>query len=188
MESPDSRLAMLLEQAATGDNDAAQRLHDEYSHHLLRVVRRHLPSGLRRQFDSGDFLQSVWGSFFTGPVECLRFNTPKDLVCFLVRMARNKINDACRQSLLALKRDPRREEKKNWAAAEMTCGREPTPSGQVQVDECWERFHRGLTPQEKKMVELLQDGCSQREVARRCSVHPKTVQRLIRRLTEGLNQ
>ena len=63
------------------------------------VVRRQLPRLLRSRFDSLDFLQSVWGSFFrrmrTSPTE---FEDSRHLVAFLARAAKNKVIDEYRRA------------------------------------------------------------------------------------------
>src|SRR5262249_7566398 len=56
-----------------GDEEAARELLQRYEAKVRLVVRRQLPKLLRSRFDSLDFLQSVWGSFFhrvrTGPTD-----------------------------------------------------------------------------------------------------------------------
>ena len=74
------------------------------------MVRRQLPRLLRSRFDSLDFLQSVWGSFFrrmrTAPTE---FEDSRHLVAFLARAAKNKVIDEYRRSA-SRKHDMHREE------------------------------------------------------------------------------
>ena len=65
---------------------------------------------LRSRFDSLDFLQSVWGSFFrrmrTSPTE---FEDSRHLVAFLARAAKNKVIDEYRRAA-SRKHDMHREE------------------------------------------------------------------------------
>ena len=74
------------------------------------MVRRQLPRLLRSRFDSLDFLQSVWGSFFRrmrdAPTE---FEDSRHLVAFLARAAKNKVIDEYRRAA-SLKQDMHREE------------------------------------------------------------------------------
>ena len=74
------------------------------------MVRRQLPRLLRSRFDSLDFLQSVWGSFFrrvrSGPTE---FEDSRHLVAFLARAAKNKVIDEYRRAA-SRKQDMHREE------------------------------------------------------------------------------
>src|ERR1700749_3793425 len=93
-----------------GDEDAARELLTRFEAEVRLVVRRQLPRLLRSRFDSLDFLQSVWGSFFrrmrTAPTE---FEDSRHLVAFLARAAKNKVIDEYRRSA-SRKHDMHREE------------------------------------------------------------------------------
>ena len=77
----------LMRQVQAGSEEAARRLCDVYGSHILRVVRRRLPDHLRSKFDSIDFVQDVWASFFADPPQELGFDNPNALVAYLVRRA-----------------------------------------------------------------------------------------------------
>src|ERR1700758_727883 len=93
-----------------GDEEAARELLLRYEAEVRLVVRRQLPRLLRSRFDSLDFLQSVWGSFFrrvrSGPAE---FEDSRHLVAFLARAAKNKVIDEYRRAA-SQKQDMHREE------------------------------------------------------------------------------
>src|SRR5262249_40948813 len=59
-----SELTDFLRRIQAGDDGAARELLSRYEAEVRLVVRRQLPRLLRSRFDSLDFLQSVWGSFF----------------------------------------------------------------------------------------------------------------------------
>ena len=59
-----SDIPAFLARIQAGDEDAARELLTRYEAEVRLVVRRQLPRLLRSRFDSLDFLQSVWGSFF----------------------------------------------------------------------------------------------------------------------------
>src|SRR6516225_187013 len=98
----------LLERIRSGDEDAARELLSRYEFKVRLVVRRQLPRLLRSRFDSIDFLQSVWGSFFhrirMGPND---LNEEQNLVTFLAWAARNKVIDEYRRAATQ-KKDIRR--------------------------------------------------------------------------------
>ena len=56
-------------------------------------MRRVLSPELRSKFDSLDFVQWVWLSFFRVRDKADRFERPEHLVKFLAGMARNKVQD-----------------------------------------------------------------------------------------------
>src|SRR5664279_4008959 len=57
-------IGSFLARIQAGDEEAARELLTRYEAEVRLVVRRQLPRLLRSRFDSLDFMQSVWGSFF----------------------------------------------------------------------------------------------------------------------------
>ena len=175
-----------------GDEDAARELLTRYEAEVRLVVRRQLPRMLRSRFDSVDFLQSVWGSFFhrvrTTPTE---FDDGRHLVAFLARAAKNKVIDEYRRAG-SQKGDMRREEPL-WAEG----GRPKEVAAQIdtasQVAEAHEAFVklRDLVPEDRRaLLELKAAGLSSREIGQRLGISERTVQRVLEDLrrrvaTEG---
>ena len=85
----DTQITGFSKRIQAGDEGAARELLQRDEAEVRLVVRRQLPRLLRSRFDSLDFLQSVWGSFFrrmrTAPTE---FEDSRHLVAFLARAAR----------------------------------------------------------------------------------------------------
>src|SRR2546425_10436683 len=105
-----SELSDFLARIRAGDESAARELLTRYEAQVRLVVRRQLPRLLRSRFDSLDFLQSVWGSFFrrvrTGPAE---FEDARHLVAFLAPAAKNKGIDEYRRAASREQDMPREE-------------------------------------------------------------------------------
>ena len=101
----------LLARIRNGDEGAARELLTRYEPKIRLVVRRQLPRLLRSRFDSLDFLQSVWGSFFhkiqTGSND---LEEEQNLITFLAWAARNKVIDEYRRAATQ-KQDINREER-----------------------------------------------------------------------------
>src|SRR5580704_3948714 len=83
-------LRVLLDRVFTGCPGAAEQLQQEYGAHIIRAVRRRLPRQLRPKFDSIDFVQDVWVSFYRAPGR--DFRDSEHLIAFLSRVAQNKVN------------------------------------------------------------------------------------------------
>ena len=87
-ESPRGEIGEFIARIRAGDEEAATELLRRYEAKVRLVVRRQLPRLLRSKFDSLDFLQSVWGSFFhrvrTGPTD---IEDEPNLVAFLAWIA-----------------------------------------------------------------------------------------------------
>ena len=109
MAEESKSLSELLERALKDSETSAQEIVDRYGTYILRAVRRRLNKKLRSKFDSTDFVQAVWASFFALTPERLQFERPKELVDFLMGLARNKVVDAVRQRMETQKYDVNRE-------------------------------------------------------------------------------
>ena len=76
--------ASSLARIKNGDEEAAREFLSRYESKVRLVVRRQLPRLLRSRFDSIDFLQSVWGSFFHRiQTESNDLNEEENLIAFL---------------------------------------------------------------------------------------------------------
>src|SRR5262249_10786967 len=83
--------------------------YESYREHILRVVRRRLHHPLRNRYDSCDFVQSVWMSFFGRGLDKNQFDSPKELVAFLQKMALFKVVEAYRKGTQTARHDCRNE-------------------------------------------------------------------------------
>ncbi len=175
----------LMQRLRAGSPDAAEELLDRYHDDLYRVVRRWLHRRLRTQFDSVDFLQSVWGSFFAIPPEQLQFASPAALRAFLIDLATNKVIDAFRKRLAAQRRNLNREKSLDGSAAMEALSLAaawPRPSEVAVEREIWDGLVEGLSDSAQTILSMLREGRSHREIARTLSVSERTIYRLIQSL------
>jgi RNA polymerase sigma factor (sigma-70 family) len=191
MDDPARELAELLERARQGCQQAARLLYERYGPAVQHAVRRRLAPSLRRHFDSADFIQSVWGSFFTSPNERL-FPTPDALVAFLSKVAYNKVAEEARR-IKTRRRDASREVSLDEASpdghfADQLAAPTPTPSQHAQVNECWDGLRKGLSPGHRRALELKRAGHSFADIADRLGVNRKDIQRLLERLEQRLDR
>jgi RNA polymerase sigma factor (sigma-70 family) len=164
-----------------GDEDAARELLTRYEAEVRLVVRRQLPRLLRSRFDSLDFLQSVWGSFFhrvrTTPTE---FDDGRHLVAFLARAAKNKVIDEYRRAG-SQKGDMRREEPLwvDGGRAKDVPAQTETASQVAEAREAFVKL-RDLVPEDRRaLLELKAAGLSSREIGQRLGISERTVQRVL---------
>ena len=170
-----------LARIQAGDEAAARELLSRYEAEVRLVVRRQLPRLLRSRFDSLDFLQSVWGSFFrrvrTGPAE---FEDSRHLVAFLARAAKNKVIDEYRRAA-SRKQDMHREEPL-WADGgrpKDLPAQVDSPSEVAQAREVFGRL-RDLVPEDRRtIVELKAEGLSSKDIGQRLGISERTVQRVL---------
>jgi RNA polymerase sigma factor (sigma-70 family) len=179
-----------LERIRGGDEEAARELLTRYEAEVRLVVRRQLPRLLRSRFDSLDFLQSVWGSFFqrvrTGPTD---FEDSRHLVAFLARAAKNKVIDEYRRAA-SRKQDMSREEPLwgNGTRLKDLPADIDSPSEVAQAREVFGRL-RALVPEDRRTIfELKAEGLSSRDIGERLGISERTVQRVLEELRRRAEQ
>ncbi len=177
----ESQLADFLRRIQHGDEGAARELLQRYEPEVRLVVRRQLPRLLRSRFDSLDFLQSVWGSFFRrmrdAPTD---FEDSRHLVAFLARAAKNKVIDEYRRAA-SLKNDMHREEPL-WADGDRprdVADPIDSPSEVAQAHEAYDRLNALLPLERRTMLELKAQGLSSKDIGDRLGVSERTVQRVL---------
>jgi RNA polymerase sigma-70 factor (ECF subfamily) len=170
-----------LTRIQAGDEDAARELLTRYESEVRLVVRRQLPRLLRSRFDSLDFLQSVWGSFFrrvrTGPAD---FEDSRHLVAFLARAAKNKVIDEYRRAA-SRKQDMHREEPiwGDGSRPKELPGEIDTPSEVAQAREVFSRLSALLPAEKRSILDMKANGLSSRDIGERLGISERTVQRVL---------
>src|SRR5438105_1685319 len=160
--------ADLMRRLQEGSQEAARELVDKYGRYLLRVVRRRLLRKLRARFDSADFVQAVWASFFADRAELDLFQTPEEVVAFLAAMAQRKVQQEIRRQLRFSKRNLRREESLDDSVlghASDLASHEPTPSEVVSAEELWDRLVQRQPVHYQRILGLRLLGCTCQEIA-----------------------
>ena len=80
----------LMRRVRDGSPEAICELVRKYEVYIRLAVRRVLDPKLRSKFDSMDFVQLAWKSFFRLPKHAARVDTSRDFVAYLVKIACNK--------------------------------------------------------------------------------------------------
>jgi RNA polymerase sigma-70 factor (ECF subfamily) len=179
--APGGELRAFLDRIRAGNELAARELLARYEAQVRLVVRRQLPRLLRSRFDSLDFLQSVWASFFrrlrAGPEQ---FEDPRYLVTFLARVARNKVVDQYRRAA-SRKHDLRREEPLSAGGSpphELIADQD-TASELAEANETFDRLRNLLPADRRAILGLKVEGLSSREIGERLGLSERTVRRAL---------
>jgi RNA polymerase sigma-70 factor (ECF subfamily) len=174
----------LLNQLASGDGEAAQRVFTAYAPYLRMVVRRQLTPALRSKFDSMDIVQSVWADLFAGfQAGCWEFHNPQQLRAFLIKVTRNRLIDRVRQQQAPLRLETRLE------AGELHELPQPHPAragDQLEADEMWQRLLALCPPRHRALLELKRQGLSVAEIAAKSGLHEGSVRRIFGELAARL--
>jgi len=177
----------LLRAVQAGSEAAACELYDTYLSHVLRCVRHRLFPKMRSLYDSQDFTQQVWASFFRERQVLPDFETPEDLANYLIGMACNKVRMAGRQRY-AQKRDIRLEQLLREDSAETglhPAGRDPTPSSLVVYRERFERLTDQQPAEAREVARLRLEGNSFEEIAEKLDMDESHARKILRQVRRG---
>jgi RNA polymerase sigma-70 factor (ECF subfamily) len=176
----------LLARVQKGSEGAARQLIDSFGPHILRVVRRRLNRRLRPRFDSIDFVQAVWTSFFARREDLGQFTRPEQVIAYLASAAANKVIDETRTHLAPKRRLRSREieslEPQTPRHQAALAARQPTPSEAVAGNELWHRLLEGQSSMSRRILNLRRQGLTSPEIAERLDITQRTVNRVIEQI------
>jgi RNA polymerase sigma factor (sigma-70 family) len=180
----------LMRQVRAGCPDAIKWLVSIYTPHVMRIVRRRLRKKLRKKFDSTDFAQSVWASFFAEALRWGDFPNPEALGEFLVKVARNKTLDEVRRRYHTQRYDIALEEslRESHALRLVKPQPAPTPSQVAVRNEAWDGLREITTAQGFPVLEMRAEGMKFEEVAERLGIDERSARRVIRRARRQLQR
>ena len=185
-----TEFSTLLESARAGSQSAAEELVARYGREILRTVRRRMNRELRARFDSTDFVQAVWASFFSQIAGNQSITDPASLARYLLRMAQNKIVTESRRSVYSTKRDMRREKPLDAEEnAESSCFRadDPTPSQIAIGEETWKQITEGCSDRDVEILKLRVNGHTYREIAESLGFDERTIRRIVERRLKSVS-
>ncbi|TWU30445.1 RNA polymerase sigma factor [Bythopirellula polymerisocia] len=185
----DSPLAFgeLLVRVRSGDQDAAAQLVHIYEPTIRRIVRLRLANApLTALLESTDICQSVLASFFVRMnLGQYSLDTPEQLVKLLATMARSKLAGQFRREQ-AQRRDRRRTSL--IPDDRQLVGSGVTPSREVAAREILENVHRGLSPEERVLVDMRQQGHDWASVANEIGGSPDALRMKLTRAIDRVAQ
>lgn len=184
-ETVDSRI--LAELYRAGNDDAARKLFERYVDRLVAVARRRLSlhRPLKRRVDPEDIVQSAFRSFF-GRLRAGQFHIEEqdDLCKLLVRIT---VRKALRQITYqrAAKRDPGLEAPVKQGDDDLAVrllAHEPGPEEEVAFLDQLEHFLTGLTPEERRILEMRVQGYSNEDICRELGTYDRKIRRALERI------
>ncbi len=177
----DKVLVRLIREAFGGSEEAARQLLDHYGTFLQQAIRGTLSPDMRQAFDSLDFAQEVWASFFADERKADKCSSPGELRAYLRAMAKYKVVDAARKEK-AQKNDHRRNRPLQDAIPNLPLGTQPTPSQIVMGREVWEQLLSQQPALYQRVLLLLKEGKDTNEIATELDLSARTIRRIIARL------
>jgi len=176
----------LIARAKAGDETAIREFLSRFEPEVRMMVRGRLPRMLRTQFDSMDFVQAVWQSFFADlrSSSSRQFENVHHLRGFLAGVARNKVYEEHRRLTRTKKHALAREQslyvRRGSREVELALiSPEPTPSQAVQASDRLAQLVARCSPLEAQVITLRHQEMTFDEIARRTAVSERSVRRII---------
>ena len=178
----------LLTRLRAGDEAAARELLNSYEGEIRLVVRHRLTSAaMRRQLDTMDVCQSVFGEFFVRmALGQFDLNESKDIVKLLATMARNRVLHHARRQHAA-RRDVRKQADHDFQEFDVA-GRDSTPSQMVAGRELLDAVRGRLTPDELALAEQRAQNIPWNEIAVARGEKPDALRVRLARAIERVTQ
>lgn len=179
----------LLDRWRSGDQRAAEELHQRYARRLWALAEGQIGVRLGRRVGAEDIVQSVFRTFFRRTAKGeLPVDQSGSLWHLLAKITINKIRRQ-REYHCAGKRDIKTEVYANEEVlAPEIVAHEPTPEEAAVLVEEWEALLVGLEKPEPDIVRLGFQGYSSSEIARQVGCSRWTVRRVLDRIGERLQQ
>jgi RNA polymerase sigma factor (sigma-70 family) len=140
--------------------------------------------GLRVKFDSQDFAQQVWASFFDDRRRLPEFKTPEDLIAYLQSMAQKKVvlegrrqkNQVHNVGLEVPIEEP------SDLASKHPVSRDPTPSAVAVYQEQFVRVALKQPSDQRRVAVLRLEGNTFGEIAEQLNINESTARKAMRKL------
>ncbi len=183
MTRQDSPFEAAVKELCAGSEEAVWDFIETYGPHIQRVVRRRLNHKLRSKFDSIDFVQMVWVSFFATPDRLAQFDKPEDVIRYLVVMARNKVVEESRRRFEYEKHNVSRERPLEQPEIVATSEhRSDSPSQIAIARERWQEMIEGEPERNRRILEMRMNGSTFVEISERLGIHERTARQVIYKL------
>jgi RNA polymerase sigma factor (sigma-70 family) len=181
----DDDFVSLIARARAGDQAAIRLFLSRFGREVQMMVRARLPQQLRDQYDSSDFAQAVWLSFFSDlPRDAPSFQKVVHLRRYLAGVARNKIYEEHRRLTRTQKYDICREERlyirrNGRDVPRDVISPDPSPSQSAQAEDHFKRLIEGCSQREFDVIKLRSLGLTFAEIEARTGVKERTARRII---------
>ena len=178
----DSEFRESIKRVCSGSKDAIWDFIETYGPHIQRVVRRRLHQGLRAKFDSIDFVQMVWASFFADIQKIAGMGDPEELILYLVNIARNKVIEETRRRMIYERYNVGKE--RPLTSSDLTdpesIRRHDTPSQHLMAKERLQQVMGYCGSQrDRRIVEMRMKGSTYVQIARALGIHERTVRQIV---------
>ena len=187
--APDRSFDDLMTRLRAGEDAAAAEVFRRFTHRLIGLARSRLDHLIRGKVDPEDILQSVYRTFFSRHARNAFDLASWDSLWGMLTVITVRKCDYRRKYFRAARRDVGREAAPDAGATDAhVLARDPTPSEAARLTETVELLMRELSGREREMLALSLQGCAIPEVSARVGRTERTVQRVLKRVRERLEE
>lgn len=173
----------LLRQMQDGSREAAWTIVQTFGPQIRAVVRRQMSQHLRKLYDSEDFVQLVWASFFLMQPRLSSMDRPEELIALLSTMAKNKVIDEARKRTKTIKHGRHKEvplDSRECDEALALANTSPTPSAHLIARETWNQLFANVPDHYRVIIERRVEGATLTEIATQLGMNERTIRRAIK--------
>lgn len=187
---PDEGWERLIGGLTSGDELVLHEFYDRYADALEMIVKSRLQQGFQRRFDAEEVVQSTMRTFFRRmQAGHLDLDDRQRLWNLLCAITLTKLREKVRFHLRM-----RRAIDKEQAFVEDRTGNSPgvavadlpdpraTPDAALEFAETFNKILNSLTSEERSLIELKLQDCTNIEIARTLNLSDRSVQRILQRL------
>jgi len=189
---PEDRWQDLIDGLRTGDPRRVQQFCDQYGSGLQRLAEKHMPGALKRRVGAEDVVQSVCRTFFrrAGGGE-FKLPDSESLWRLLCAITLTKVREQARFHL----RQKRGIDQEAGAAVPsgqdslpgfVPVARGPTPAEAAEFADQFQQVLAGLDDEERQVIDLKLQECTNEEIAERLGCSERTVRRTVKRVQASL--
>lgn len=177
-----------------GEPRIVQQFCDQYGAQLERVAEKHLPGALRRRVGAEDVVQSVCRTFFrrAGGGE-FQLADSESLWRLLCAITLTKVREQARFHLRQKRGIDQEVPVAPFSGADSTPGhvivdRGPNPAAAAEFADQFQQVIATLDEEERQVVDLKLQECTNDEVAERLQCSERTVRRILKRAQARLGR
>jgi len=128
----------------------------------------------------------VWVSFFATPDRIAQFETPEDVIRYLVVMAKNKVIEESRRHFEQEKHHVSRERPLDQPDILETSERlGDTPSQIAIAHERWQSMIEGEPERNRKILQMRMNGATFLEISESLGIHERTARQVMQKLARA---
>jgi RNA polymerase sigma factor (sigma-70 family) len=178
----------LIQGLRDGDRDVVREFCEQYGEPLHRVADQHLPAGLRRRVGPEDVVQSACRTFLRRARGGeFQFRDSEDLWRLLCAITLTKVREQARFHLRQRRGLDREEQALPTSSDDSVPGFHPiapgpSPAEAVAFADQFQHVLAALDEEERQVVDLKLQECTNEEIAQRLNSSERTVRRILKRV------